>query len=87
MTDFIWDRRTGEQLGWIVKKGDVFSVATKAKVATTRGRQLYSLNGTPMNLHLADLGPADVETPAAFRELLEQQSHRGGAGVSSIAAT
>ena len=51
MADLIWDDRIGDQLAWI-ENGEVFSIATKQKIATVRERQLYDLEGKPLNLYL-----------------------------------
>jgi hypothetical protein len=54
MTDFVWDAK-GKQIAWIDRNHDVFSVATKEKFATVRNRELYSLQGERLNLHLQSL--------------------------------
>jgi len=72
MSDTIWDN-DGRQLAWIANEGGVFSVATKQKVATVRGWELFSLQGEPLNLRLQGAGLVRGEgdsTPAAFMKLL-----------------
>jgi hypothetical protein len=52
MNEAIWDRGTAEQIGWVADSRDVFSSATKQKIATVRDGNLYSLTGEPLNLSL-----------------------------------
>lgn len=52
MNEAIWDRKTGKQLGWVADERDVYSSATKQKIATVRDGNLYSLTGEPLNLSL-----------------------------------
>jgi hypothetical protein len=68
--DHIWDGK--DHVAWI-RNGEVFSVRTKQKIASLRGRQLYSLDGRPLNLYLRDAGIVDdsgVSTPDAFKKLV-----------------
>lgn len=60
MNEAIWDRSTGKQVGWVTDRRDVFSSATKQKIATVRDGNLYSLTDEPLNLSLELLegGPA-----------------------------
>lgn len=62
MNEAIWFRKTGKQLGWVADGCDVYSNATKLKIATVRDGNLYSLTGEPLNLSL---------------ELLEGRTPRG----------
>jgi hypothetical protein len=62
----------GTQLAWI-ENDEVFSLATRQKVAIRRGRELFSLQGEPLKLHLQDAGLVCGErdsSPAAFLKLL-----------------
>jgi hypothetical protein len=54
MTDFVWDAK-GMQIAWIDRNHSVFSVVTKEKFATVRDRELYCLQGRPLNLRLQTL--------------------------------
>ncbi len=70
MSDYIYDGNT--QVAWIANK-EVFSVATKRKVAKADGRELLSLQREPLNLRLQGLGLVHGDrdsTPAAFMKLL-----------------
>jgi hypothetical protein len=58
---FIWDRKTGEQVGWIQDGTDVYSVATERKFATLRGTDLYSLAGEYLDVHLENLRGDDAD--------------------------
>jgi hypothetical protein len=55
MNDAIWDRNTGKQIGWVADGRDVFSCATREKIATVRDGNLYSLTGEPLSLFLESL--------------------------------
>jgi hypothetical protein len=65
-----------DQIGWI-KNGDVFSVATKLKIATLdESGNLYSLDDQPLNLHLETVNgggriraESDFDAIARFRKL------------------
>jgi len=52
MNETIWDKRTGKKIGWVADSRNVFSSATKQKIATVREGNLYSLTGEPLNLSL-----------------------------------
>ncbi len=52
MNEAIRDRKTGKQLGLVADGCDVFSAATRQKIATVREGNLYSLTGEPLNLAL-----------------------------------
>lgn len=52
-TGHVYDPTTGEHLASIVGQ-DVFSVASKQKIATLRGTELYSLDGEFLGVHLEE---------------------------------
>jgi hypothetical protein len=56
VSDYIWsDDGTMEN-------DEVFSIATKQKIAIWRGRELFSLQGEPLKLHQArDLMSASID--------------------------
>jgi hypothetical protein len=62
MNEPIWDRTSGKQIGWVTDGRDVYSSATKQKIATVRDGNLYAPDGEPLNLSL---------------ELLESRDPRG----------
>ena len=72
MNDHIW-HENGTQLAW-VHNGEVFSAATKQKVALVRGDKVLSLEGESLNLFLQPSGLVRGQkggTPTVFLKLLE----------------
>lgn len=72
MKDHILDEN-GTQLAWI-EKDEVFSAITENRIALARGRELFSLQGERLNLHLQETGAVRDEgdvTPAVFMQLLK----------------
>jgi hypothetical protein len=69
MGDSIWDD-SNVQIAWTDNNDNVFSVATKEKIATVRNGELYSLQGEPLNIHLQSRG-VGVGNADALRRLKE----------------
>jgi hypothetical protein len=73
MREAIWDKTTGDQLGW-VEDGDVFSCETENKIATMRDGNLYSLTGELLDMSLQLLesaggGERQANAVARFKKL------------------
>jgi hypothetical protein len=64
----IWDRKTGNQIGW-VDGCDIYSSHTQKKFATVGENGLYDLHGDFLNVHLessegGNPAPASPDTAA-----------------------
>jgi hypothetical protein len=74
MREAIWDKMTGDQLGWVEDGKDVFSCETQKKIATLHDGNLYSLTGDPLNMSLQLLedaggGERQANAVARFKKL------------------
>jgi hypothetical protein len=62
MNEPIWDKKTGNQLGWVADGRDVYSCVNNEKIATLREGNLYSLSGEPLNMSLSLLESSDTQS-------------------------
>jgi hypothetical protein len=76
MADFIWDRKSGDQIAWIENDHDVYSAVTKQKFATVRDRKLYALDGQFLNLHLENLHGEGADLASSENTLKHSRSSK-----------
>lgn len=75
---FIYDANSGRLIAWIANGDELYSVATRRKVATIRDGELYSLAGVSLGLTLADLNSQMTSDPddvlAKFNAVAEREA-------------